>query len=153
MTQGIFRWLSVVVLLLTLYMVISIGCCYSVQHNLKPETLTDLPIIQDIYWIPIASALAFYYLRKTIKAMTKPFFIEIVKDQNDEEMKHARVEKASLLVFKMFFYTISSAWGYLLFRDSDMMPSWLGGEGNVLNLFKNYPYATQHPGLLLYSLV
>ncbi|MEY3084989.1 MAG: hypothetical protein RL037_1169 [Bacteroidota bacterium] len=68
-------------------------------------------------------------------------------------MKHARVEKASLLVFKMVFYTLSSGWGYLLYRDSEMMPSWLGGDGDVLNLFKNYPYATQHPGLLLYSLV
>ena len=68
-------------------------------------------------------------------------------------MKHARVEKASLLVFKMVFYTLSSVWGYLLYRDSEMMPSWLGGDGDVLNLFKSYPYATQHPGLLIYSLV
>jgi hypothetical protein len=122
-------------------------------HHFKPKDLTDLPILSQIYWIPLVSAVAFYFVRKTIKATANPFFVDIVKDQDDKELKQARIEKASLLIYKMMFYTMSSVWCYLLFMDSDMMPSWLGGAGSVPNLFKKFPYGPQHPGLLLYSLV
>ena len=119
--------LTAIVLLLISYMVIQIAFCYNIQRNFKPKSLTDLPMISEIYWIPLASAVVFYYVRRTIRALAKSFLSKIVKDQNDEDLKQARIDKASLLAFKMFFYTISSGWGYLLYKDSDMMPSWLGG--------------------------
>lgn len=70
-------------------MVMQIALCYNIHHNFKPKELTDLPILSEIYWIPFASALVFYYTKRTIKSMAKPFLSNIVKDQNDEELKLA----------------------------------------------------------------
>jgi len=78
--QSGFRLLTVAVLMLIFYMILSITFCYKELHLYKPESLTDLPRFSKVFWIPFAAAIFIYYLRQSLIAMVKPFLTEIVKD-------------------------------------------------------------------------
>jgi len=56
-------------------------------------------------------------------------------------------------VFKFVYYTGASIWAVYLFKDSEVLPPWLGGKGSLANHYTNWPYSPQIPGLVIYSLV
>jgi len=68
-------------------------------------------------------------------------------------MFEARLAKTGVLTYKLIFYIAMSSWAYLLLKDSEIWPSIMGGSGAVDLSYLNFPYATQVPGLLTYSLV
>jgi len=62
------------------------------------------------------------------------------KDQNNKEIFDERVYKASLAFYKVLYYFVTSVWGYIIIKDTEIFPKWLGGNGAIENCFKNYPY-------------
>ena len=55
-------------------------------------------------------------------------------------------------MYKLIFYTFSSAHGWYILKDTEIMPWYLGGKGKVENAFIGIPWQPQIPGLLEYSL-
>jgi len=114
---------------------------YFEQHKLKPDTLKDMPTFTRIYWVPICSAFCLFACKKQIANAAKPIIHLVGKDQNDKELQDARVEKASLALYKFCYYTGMSIWGYIILKDSAVFPTWLGGTGSLKNCFIAYPFA------------
>lgn len=112
-----------------------------------------MPTFSSVFWIPLCSSVVLFVCKHAIQHETKPFLLSICKDQHDKLLNDARATKASLLVFKNLFYITMSAWAYIILKDTEIFPTWLGGTGSLENCFKEYPFAPQIPGLLTYSLV
>lgn len=63
------------------------------------------------------------------------------------------MDKVTITTYKFFFYFCMSAWAFILVKNTELWPSFLGGKGSVENSYKNFPFAPQVPGLLIYSLI
>jgi hypothetical protein len=42
--------------------------------------------------------------------------------------------------YSIVYYLISSVWAYKIIRETSFMPTWLGGNGNPLNMTDNAPH-------------
>jgi ceramide synthetase len=96
---------------------------------------------------------ALFVVKYQISNVAKPVLLLVGKDRNDEELLKERVLKASLSVYKILYYSTMTIVGYLILKDTDILPPWLGGSGALENAFKDYPYQPQYPHMLTYSLV
>lgn len=151
--ENLFKGVTCSLVFLMIYFICFVIVAVPVLHKNKPESCTDLPRFTEIWWIPIISAFALHALKRQIVNAAKPIFIKFGKDQDDKSVVEARVTRASLVAFKFVYYTGASVWAYYLFKDSEVLPPWLGGVGSVENHYIDWPYTPQVPGLLLYSLV
>jgi hypothetical protein len=43
-------------------------------------------------------------------------------------------------MFKIIHFTGATAWGYYVLIDQPYMPFFLGGKGDLLNMWDGYPY-------------
>jgi hypothetical protein len=50
-------------------------------------------------------------------------------------MLDIRVRKANVYLYKAFYYTVASVWGYYIMRDLEIMPIIMGGTGECYNFF------------------
>jgi hypothetical protein len=64
----------------------------------------------------------------------------ICKDQNDREKAEDRIDKACLSLHKFLFYTFSSAYGWYILKDTEILPWYLGGQGTVDKAFIGIPW-------------
>lgn len=55
--------------------------------------------------------------------------------------------------FKGIYFIIVTTWGYLVLKDTDFLPTVLGGKGEAQNSWINYPYPKHVPGLKNYLLI
>lgn len=54
--------------------------------------------------------------------------------------RHVRSSKAAFAGYKLLYYIIVTAWGYLLLKDAHFMPRALGGSGDATQIWKDQPY-------------
>lgn len=54
----------------------------------------------------------------------------IAKDREDIEVKTKRTKKAVMNIYKFFYYTGISIFGYYVLKDSAVLPPSLGGSGS-----------------------
>jgi hypothetical protein len=64
----------------------------------------------------------------------------------------ARAERAGLALYKFIFYLSSGVVGYLILKDTPLLPGALGGSGSIEGIFIELPYQKQLPYLLEFSL-
>ena len=63
-----------------------------------------------------------------------------MKDEGDEEKLSRRADAGGDLIYKGIFYTISSIIGYIIMKDTSILPTSLGGSGSVDEIFVGLPY-------------
>ena len=51
-----------------------------------------------------------------------------------------RSGKAAYNMFKIIHFSFASAWGFYVLHDQPYMPTFLGGHGDLLNMWIGYPY-------------
>ena len=139
--EKLFKFVTFSLVLLAVYEIFFVAMYLPELHRHKPASCTDLPRFTEIWWIPIVSAFCLHFLKRWIVSAAKPFLRKYSKDQGDKEAVEARVARSSQVVFKLIYYICVSLWAYILFKDSEVLPPWLGGKGSLENHFVNFPYA------------
>ena len=72
----------------------------------------------------------------------------------DEDSKKKRVTALTKMAYTIVIYTITSIAGYLIIKDTSMMPTWLGGSGQCVNAYLHAPSITEDTfAMRLYILV
>ena len=138
--QVIFKTVTFTLTAALVYLICSFYLAYHELHLIKPADATDFPEFSKIYWVPLISAFAFFAMKRQIQNITKPLFLQITKDKENTEVWLARIDRSSYYIFKFLFYLISSIWAYWLFYKTDCLPTWLGGTGDIKNLFEAFPF-------------
>jgi hypothetical protein len=152
-SQEIFKYTAYAVVVCMLYYIKISVEIYNLTNQLSAQKgITDMPDFSKIFWIPIASAFALFAFKRQLYNITVPCFIQIAKDQHDQQMVEERANKSALALYKLCVYMGTSMWGYIILKDSEIMPWFMGGSGSLVNCFTNLPYQTQIPGLIEFSL-
>ena len=72
----------------------------------------------------------------------------------EESSRRKRAGVLSKMVYTIVVYTITSIAGYLIIKDTSMMPTWLGGSGQCANAYLHAPSITEDTfAMRLYILV
>ena len=79
-----------------------------------------------------------------------PFYEKICKEQTNKLIKEKRTTKGVYNIYKCAYFSVSFLWGYYIMKDSFVYPDFLGGSGDVKDLFKDYPFVKFPPGYELY---
>lgn len=56
-------------------------------------------------------------------------------------------------MYKAIYFIFATAWGYIALKDTDYLPNYLGGSGEVSNNSRDFPYPKHAPHLKMYLLV
>ena len=64
--QSVFRFVTYALVAALLYLIYMDYLVYHEQHKQRPETLTDLPQFEQIFWVPLCSAVALFALKRQI---------------------------------------------------------------------------------------
>lgn len=76
-------------------------------------------------------------LRKVCYFLFQPF----CRACPTEEEKVLRSGKAAYNMFKIIHFTGATVWGFYVLIDQPYFPKFLGGHGDLINMFDDYPYA------------
>lgn len=79
-------------------------------------------------------------------------FYYYCKEQNVEELRQKRSEKASECAFKFVYFLSTSIYGYYVLKDINWFNKSLGGSGDMIAGFNDMPQFTFRPGVKMYSL-
>lgn len=99
----------------------------------------EWPCLTD-FALTAFTALFFFLLENAFQTFLYPWYYQICKEKKDKEVRARRSKKAVENIFKCCYYTFSSTFCWYMFKDSDLIPPMLGGNGDLSNLFKDYPY-------------
>jgi len=55
-------------------------------------------------------------------------------------MAEDRSQKAALALYKWSVYVFTSAVGFLILKDTEVLPWYLGGKGELANCFTTIPF-------------
>lgn len=125
-----------------LYLVVQIYNYMQKNKGVTHQTL-DYPEFSKIFWVPIVSAFALYCFKRQIVNVSVPYFKIVCKDQHDMKLVNARAERAGAALYKALYYFATSVTGYIVMKDSEILPWYLGGNGDIANIWtggKGMPY-------------
>ena len=138
--QKLFKLLTFILLSTVAYWVYVVYMWYHEAHKTKPDYLDDYPVFSEIILFPFCSAFALFAFKHQILNVARPILSIVGKDKNDKELFDSRVYKASLAFYKVIYYFMMTVWGYIIIKDTNIFPKWLGGNGAIAYCFTNYPY-------------
>jgi len=90
-----------------------------------------------------------YYLRPMIRKSI-PLKEEKGKERSEEEIEKV-AEKVENHFFDAIFYFVSAYYGWLICKDYDWFPTYLGGNGDLANSFTDLPFAKYDAQLPTYA--
>lgn len=108
--------------------------------TIKLNKNTDLPLFGDCWQVPCCSAFVFFTYKYFAVRALSPTLLPHCKDQHDPDLSKLRAEKGILNLAKSVYYLAFSIWGYQLLKNTDFMPTMLGGSGDLKNCFVNVPF-------------
>ena len=99
------------------------------------------PNYSDLYKTVIG-AIVCQVSKAVIRYLTYDFFYSIAKKKDDEVVRKDYATKATTKFYQFFYFTISTAWGYSVLKDTEWLPWYLGGQNNgqLVNTCKNLPF-------------
>lgn len=81
----------------------------------------------------MAVSTAFFMLaEKVFVKVFYPSYYQYCKEKNDVELRKFKTMKAVKSTFKFFYYIYSSVIGYIMLKDSYVLPPCLGGSGSFM---------------------
>ena len=111
---------------MTYYCTIS-GKIYSIMLKSGRAEEIGLPDPVQVFAQPVIIAFGLNVFKRVVKAVSKPWLKSVCKDQDKPEALEKRAESAVNYVYKLTFYTVSALWGYIIMKDTPVMPKELGG--------------------------
>lgn len=77
-----------------------------------------------------------YVARKVFCVMFYPY----CKACPTEKEREIRSGKAAFNIFKIFYFCGATFWGFYCLLDQPYMPPSMGGSGDFLTVWKDFPY-------------
>jgi hypothetical protein len=114
---------------------------YNFMHSVHAfKKMDDLPEMLPICVVPLVTAVILHCFKRSVKRHVKPFCLKVVKDEGDADKLSKRADAGGDLIYKGIFYTTSSILGYIIMKDTPILPKGLGGSGSVDAIFADMPY-------------
>jgi hypothetical protein len=107
---------------------------YQADKNYWYPSFTDL-------WISAVVALAWFKLENPVKRMYWGILYKYCKEQENENIRIFRTEKAARYLYKALFYFGNVVFAYCISKDTDFLIPQLGGkaENSINNIWRRYP--------------
>jgi acyl-CoA-dependent ceramide synthase len=96
------------------------------------------PVFSDFKYALISMSI-FILLQKVTVYLLYPFYYSVCKEKKIEKDRVRRSTKASVQTFKAAYKLFSIVFGYIVLKDQDYFEVWLGGSGDINNIWKDYP--------------
>ena len=103
----------------------------------------EFPMFSD-FRLTGCSAIVFAALQYVCRRVFYVMFYPFCKTCETEKEREMRSGKAAFNIFKIFYFTIATFWGFYVLLDQHFMPPSLGGNGVFKNAWLDYPYQ-EHP--------
>lgn len=94
----------------------------------------------DDFGLTAFTAVFFLLLENAFQTVLYPSFYDICKEKRDKEVRARRTRKAVENIYKCCYYICSSMFCWWMYKDSDVLPPLLGGQGSLYNAFRGFPY-------------
>ncbi|TNV80831.1 hypothetical protein FGO68_gene8906 [Halteria grandinella] len=105
----------------------------------------QMPLVNDFGYMLISAAL-FLVLEPLFAKFAYPYYYHVCKEKVDEEQRVLKTKKAVVTIFKFFYFCYASLCGYLMLKDTHVLPPILGGQGSFRNHIKDWPFIQQPEG-------
>lgn len=109
----------------------------------KPEGY-QWPSLTD-FWLAIVTTIVFNQLEHAFQTVLFPWYYQYCKEKKDEVVRQRRTKKAVNNIYKCFYYSSASLFGWYVLKDSYILPPHLGGNGSLYDMLKDFPYITPPP--------
>ena len=113
---------------------------YNYLHYMKNYKNTpkgyDYPVLLDFKDCIVLSA-TLQFLLTVVGNISYYIFVPCSKGKGDPKEIEMRCTKAGNTFAKCCYMCVSTTFGYLIMKDADFYPSYLGGHGDYSLLFKN----------------
>lgn len=111
---------------------------------LKPADYV-MPSITDFVYM-LMSTVVFLIAEPFFAKITYPLYYQICREKVDEEQRVMKTKKAVVTIFKFIYFAFASLTGYLMLKDSLVLPPILGGSGSFQNHLKDWPFIERPDG-------
>lgn len=109
----------------------------------KPDSY-EWPELKDFYITAIVSVL-FFLLEHYFIEIVYPFYYPFCKEKKDLVIREEKTKKGVKNLFRFFYYSSSTIFGYIVLKDTIYLPTTLGGSGSIYNTYVDFPYVTPPP--------
>lgn len=127
-----------------------------VFHNSPLFQHIDKGSIYD-FWISIVTACGIAAARTLINYLMKDRILNLVPQQKalSPEDKVKRATQLCKWCFDIVYYSVTSILAYLIIKDTNFLPSFLGGlnDGSCSNLYQEHPNVPHVKYLRIFYLV
>jgi len=128
------------------------GKNFSAENYKNKPSDYEFPVFSDMK-IPMATSVVFYGIQvlceRIFTSLTMPY-IKACKSESEKEM---RAKKSAKYLFRLFYFLGAIIWGYRVLINQPYMPRALGGKGDFVLAWDNFPYQQHAPELKEYILV
>ena len=118
------------------------------NYNNAPKDY-EYPVISDLYICAIHSQV-FVLLLKILSQPLTFLLRPICKGQDNPQELNLRSKKAGTCLAKGFYMMYAASFGYYVLKDTEFMPTYLGGKGDYSLLYDGGPYQKKIPLLKEY---
>jgi hypothetical protein len=94
----------------------------------------EMPSISD-FGLMLVSTAIFLVAEPIFTKLAYTYYYKICIDKDDEEQRVMKSKKAVVTLFKFCYFVFASAIGYMMLKDSAVLPPILGGSGSYMNHF------------------
>ena len=119
----------------------------------EPEGF-HMPALYD-FWRVLVGTVVTLIANYSFEFFLLPVWLKLdLKGGDDAELRMKYGLKSARCTYQTLYFTISTIWGYVVLKDTDWLPWWMGGmnNGNVDNMFKNNPFTPYPTAVLDYFL-
>ncbi len=109
------------------------------------------PQYSDFYFVLIACAVS-WAIQIVMNKYTWKFFYNNCKEKNNEQVRLSKTQKSCDHFYKGFYFIVATVSGFLMLKDSEFLPSYLLGKGDLSLAYDNYPCINWPAGLRVYFL-
>ena len=102
------------------------------------EPSNGWPLYTDLYRTCIGCAIS-WPMMLIINKYSWGFFYRICKEKKDEEVRIAKTKKMVDNAYRAIYFTFASIWAFVLGRNTELLPTALGGTSDFNHMFSNYP--------------
>ena len=107
------------------------------------------PQYSDFY-ITVIACVVSWAIQIVMNKYTWKFFYSNCKEKNNEQVRLSKTQKSCDHFYKGFYFIVATVWGFVMMKDSDFLPPYLFGKGDLSRSYENYPLINWPAGLRVY---
>lgn len=103
-------------------------CPYFINDYMRKNAPKDYYVVgMRDYWKMLVGGLICQISKRLIEYFTKPFFRTIAKEKDNVILREIYAKKASIYLYKFFYFSMSSYWAWSVLNPSGYLWPQLGG--------------------------